>query len=927
MSKKRIIFVSFILVILSVVVACFANLKIFAFAADNGEGPNLLSLCEQFTEDEVLVDEKNNKVLNLNEYPNYVSERFDTSNVYNDNVQVYDEWITNIVPVQLFEQKIQDFLFIGKSYGFYFNYNENENTFLIYLIKHNIKQAISGQIVRKIEPYYYEKYKLNEDNNLSILYYNNYSQHYFREYNKVKKIYLKDVSFSGSLYNQFHVNQCEDWYIDENDKGGYFIGNQYIFSGVSTQTGKSDFSANILKTTAGYLPVVGDVIGAALDIWDIIDGVKDLEVSSSNEYREIKSNTNSYGVNINESIAPAQIEKYGHLLKASYSYIQTPNDENAVLLGINNNCYAQNTFFVNYAEHYNRWDTLFAGQISLDIVEEENTDSINDSTIKELKTRVTSNDYYYNLDNNEQFEINEDELLDLYILGNAELKLNFIAPVNGTYTFESYSNEVIEFKTLNENVELFEENKKIAVTLSMNDTCNLRVKSRKGEGACKLKIDCKFTPEKINLNTPVQRIIKSNETEYLLIMTDVSSPFDLSLVCDNEIETGLYADNREKIVGDLLNGKLLETSYYIDGNRFYYLALHNYSNNDIIAKIELKDVNALKAGEENTFEISDSRYFKFSPKVTSEFKFASTSAGVFELELYDNDNKFLASTLNSNTEFTYLVERDRIYNVLVRNISHNENCVKILVNPNPIDLKFGENDLYQITYENCYKFVPKLTASYSISLTANNFTIYDSHWNAIGVSNDGYYYLNNEVSYFIVVIGSTQEFFLTVDMMNTTQESGLIPDSGEVIVKFVPKVTAKYEIEGAENIEWYDINLIKVGTCLVKGNTYFAKIKGQVGTAYSIKQWKEYINIPVGRLVNLYDGSYTFTIESAGNYAIMIYCGKNTVNFTLYDGNDKEIKLYNAGSGNFELYLISGVYTFDLSVSTSTTAGIKIKSK
>lgn len=917
MGKKHICFTSIIITIILMFATCLAGINISAFADDGYDEQDIMILCEQLTEDDSLLDS----------YPSYITQRFNTSNANNDNKQTYDEWITKIVPLQLFEQKMQDFLYIGKKYGFYFDYNENEDTFLVYFIKHIFDDKTSGQLLRTIKPFYYEKYKFNEDNNLSILYYDNYSQHYFREYNKVKKLYLKDVSFSGSLYNQFHLNQCEDWYIDENDKGGYFVGNQYLFSGVSTQTGKNDFSANILKTTAGYLPVVGDVVGVALDIWDIVDGIKDLEVSLSNEYREIKSNATNYGVEIKEMLASAQIEKYGHLLKASYSYLKTPNDENAVLLGINNNCYAQNIFYINYADHYNRWGTQFASQITLDIVEEENTDSINDSTIKELNTRVTSNDFYHNLDNEEEFEINENELLDLYVLGNAELKLNFIAPVNCTYTFESYSDEEIEFDTLNENVEHLQENKKLAVTLSMNETCRLRVKSKKGKGVCRLKIDCKFTPEKINLNTPVQRTIKPNETEYLLISVDVNSPFDLSISSDNEIEAGLYLDNRENIVGSLLNGELLEPSYYILDNRFYYLAIHNYSDTDSVATIELKNVNNLKLGEENAFEVSDSRYFKFSPMVTSEFKFQSISAGVFEIEIYNEDNKLLAGTLDTNNEFSYLLERGDSYNVLVRNYSHDENLIKILVNLNPVNLEIGSNVLYQITSENCYKLVPKITANYSISLTENEFAIYDSKWKAVSLTNEKYY-LRAEENYFIVVNGSVEEeFILNVDLCYTTQESGFISDSGEVIVKFTPNDSNIYKVDGAEDVEWYDSNLIKVGSYLTKGNTYFAKIKGQAGISYSIKQEKEYTKISVDRLVNLFDGSYTFTIESGGNYRIMFYCGKNTVDFTLYNGNGIEIYSYNSGSGNFELNLTAGVYTFDLHVSTATSAGIIVKSR
>lgn len=927
MFKSRNFLTVIVVAIISLLAVCLTltNLNFYAVADESLDEQQIMALCKQLTEDEILRDETKNESMNLDDYPNYVSQRFDTLNLHNPNENTFDEWITKIVPVQLFEQEMVDFLFIGSSYGFYFNFEESDDTYLIYLFKHSINNDVSGQLVREIQPFYYEKYKLNEDNNLSILYYydsyNGY--YYFREYNRVKKLYLKDVSFSGSLYNQFHLNQGEDSYIDANDLGGFFVGNRYLFSGVSTQTGKSEFSADVLRTTVGYIPYVGDYIGLALDIYDIVDGLVDEIESVSNDYRVIRSNASDYDVQLDEMYAPAQIEKYGHILKDSYSYIKTPNNENAVLLGINNNCYAQNTFYINYANHYNRWDTLFAGQITLDIVEEEIADSFHDSTINELKTRVTSNDFYYNLDNNEEFEINENELLNLYILGDAELKLNFVAPVNCTYTFTCNSAKELELAALNQNIEYIEANKKIAATLTMNEKCRLKIKSKNGKGVCRLNIDCKFTPEKVNLNMPVQRSIKPNQTEYLLIMADSGSPFDFAIRSNKAIEAGLYADNREQIVGNLLNGTLVEFSYYLNGNRYYYLAIHNYSSTETIATIELKNVKTLNMNGQNTYEISDEKFFKFSPMVSSEYKFSYISSGVFKIEIYNENNNYLAGTIDANNEFSYLVEKGHAYTVLVKNISHAVNNVNILVNLNPVELKFGGNEIYQITRESCYKLTPKMTANYSISSTNNSFTVYDSQWNTINKINSGYNLIEKE-NYFIVVNGSTQRFTLNVELYYTTQESGLISSSGEVIVKFIPNKSVKYVVDGAEEVEWFDSYLNKVGSYLTEGSTYFVKIKGQSGTSYEIKQGKEYTKIYVNRLVNLYDGSYTFTIESAGKYGIMFYCGKNTVDFTLYDDNGKEIYTYNKGSGNFQLELSAGVYTFELSVSDATTVGIKV---
>lgn len=161
-------------------------------------------------------------------------------------------------------------------------------------------------------------------------------------------------------------------------------------------------------------------------------------------------------------------------------------------------------------------------------------------------------------------------------------------------------------------------------------------------------------------------------------------------------------------------------------------------------------------------------------------------------------------------------------------------------------------------------------------------------------------------------------------MYHTTDTEGVIPADGEVIVKFVPDATAEYSVEGAESVEWYNCNLLKESSILTKGKTYFVIIKGEAGAKYSIK--KEYTTIQVDRQFNLFTGAYSFTVETAGEYTVMFYCGKNTVSFTLYNADGTKIKEYSGGSGEISLNLAAGEYTFDLAVSEPTSAGVIIKS-
>lgn len=86
-----------------------------------------------------------------------------------------------------------------------------------------------------------------------------------------------------------------------------------------------------------------------------------------------------------------------------------------------------------------------------------------------------------------------------------------------------------------------------------------------------------------------------------------------------------------------------------------------------------------------------------------------------------------------------------------------------------------------------------------------------------------------------------------------------------------------------------------------------------------------YKKISIDRLSNLYEGWYTFTVETSANYTIMFYCGDTTINLTMYNSNNDEIFSYDGGSGNKLLELTAGTYTFDLTLTDALSAGVIIK--
>lgn len=221
---------------------------------------SLDDLCGAYTANTDLYEKTDNNE-NLDNYESYLESRFKLSNFHNEDRTITDEWIMRIVPKTLFEQKKRNFLYLGNAYGFYFDYQNDANVF-IYLFKHNINPNISGQVTRKIEPFYYEMYRYDSASGTASLQHFTETvtnpngqvldtQYFYRKYSANHDIFLRNVSFSGALYNENHLNFGESGYDPNIDHGAYFFGGTYLFKGVSGQSASSNLYFDTLKFGLG----------------------------------------------------------------------------------------------------------------------------------------------------------------------------------------------------------------------------------------------------------------------------------------------------------------------------------------------------------------------------------------------------------------------------------------------------------------------------------------------------------------------------------------------------------------------------------------------------------------------------------------------------------------------------------------------------
>ena len=237
-------------------VVCFAILSIgiiqttanfttsVAFAdATTEEEIDFNALCEGITANTTIT--VNGESKDITNYEKYIDDEFKPR--IEHSKLLIDEWILEIVPKEFFDYQVENFLYIGRSYGFFFNYDKKYGRYLIYLMLHNYDTSKSGHITRTITPLYYEEYVyykelgkatlFHETKEYELSYGDNYYGYIYYKYSDSNNIYLKDVAFTGSLYNIDSRNFGEEGYNASQDNGGYFIGGDYVFNGVSPQSG------------------------------------------------------------------------------------------------------------------------------------------------------------------------------------------------------------------------------------------------------------------------------------------------------------------------------------------------------------------------------------------------------------------------------------------------------------------------------------------------------------------------------------------------------------------------------------------------------------------------------------------------------------------------------------------------------------------
>ena len=917
------------LVIVYIIVLLIVGLSFQCLFADNGSAfaetevdlETIYENCKNFTENERLY---NDTKKTIRDYENYIDETF-KPNWNNTTEGITDEWILKIVPVQLFENQFKNFLYIGESYGFYFNYYEESKLYFIYLMLHELElDKISGHIIRTITPLYYENYVFDKESGKVSLEYikkdmgdpdkgEEIIQTYYQKYSGVKNVYLKNIGFNGSLYNYDDYNDGDDKYVAKQDNGGYFIGGSYRFNGVSTQSGKSDFTTKLFLVAIS--PIGGGAVGTCESIIDMIIESNNLYEDLKSDFRDKITNERDYSFNIVDIERDKQYERYGHLLKNYLSVLDTPDTKDGVLFGIRNKNYAQSTMYYNFANEEDKGNTGFVGRVKLDIVEEN--ENIFGSTVSPIAKDVESNAINKDVYNSNILRLEESIYSDIYVLKDRNREINFTAPENGIYTFETFGTVKNKF------------NSNLGAIIDKSDGVNqqLTVELKKGQsfkfgsqnisnnnGVYQIKVE--FTPREITQGNKMSFDIKAGESEYAVFNNVEGIGFLYSMSDKGNYSVAIAIGERENVINLAIMDEKTKNAIATGFSGKYYIRISNIGESDLAVSLEISPASKANIGQAYDIELGHATLLEISPSPTNcSVKFNAVCPTLIRMRLLnDNCVEILSSDNNTNPTFTKIAEEGAKYYLLLESEDLLNSDVRLDITYDLPKLVLGENTIADRQFDNT-AYLLSLRSDARVSISATDgilITLFDDNWQFIE-EQEGFYSLTEAQNYYALAKGAASAFTINIDVEHTDSLSGTMTDRDYRFIKFEPTKSGFYEVKGILSYQWYDSLLRPYSGQLYDDSVYYLKIYGEINTDYNVSIVRECIGIVIRSQMDLTAGLYSFEIEEAGTYVISTVKEKNTTAFyDLTDFDNNVIDSNIAIGGKYAVHFDIGDYYIEI---------------
>lgn len=911
---------------------CFINTGEVVYADSAVYKTDIDELCRQMTESTKFVVDGEEK--NITEYESYINKTFQPTNLQNLIIGQVDNWILNIVPKELFVNKVRDYFYIGESYGFYFNYNNQTDKYFVYLMLHKYENEIKGHVVRRIEPLYYESYVFDEVRGVATLPYyveerqydinkpETYTVRYYYKYSMYHKVFLKNVAFNGFLYNLNHYNQGEEKYNAQEDNGGFFIGGSYIFNGVSMQSGKNDFLADMFFIALGCLG--SKKIDAALTLKDSYIAIKDFYKDFKNDFRDQISNDKFiYNFKVIESYREAQIEKYNNLLKSYVSALYTPNDKNGVMFGINNNSYIETDFLYNINLSENLSNTGFVGKIKIDIVEEV---GIIAPEIRVIAQDVESKDYKTDLKDSRNIILSDEEIADVYTFAGKTCPMEFTAPTNGVVTFETigeiknkFEAEFGEIKDKEDNL-----NQTLSVELEKGQVYEFKSRNLSSKkGIYQIKVE--FIPSEILLGESKTFTLMPGESEYYTFNNPEGKGFNYSLSSKGNYTVNVLYSNKTNVVQSVsMQNKKASAIAKCEKGR-YFIQIINNSDSNVELQFSILSISFIDIGQSNDLEIGHKALYEIKQvRENSRMNFELTLPENMQLTLLDGNFDIVEKdSIISNFEFNAILEKNKSYYIYIENDNESEKKTAVKITYQPYELTFGNNRRLTYGYD-AMTYELSLATDTSISLSAKDgvsLSVFDSNWSQFEAC-EGKYYIVAQKSYYIAASGMSDILELDITHESTDEYNGTIGGDGFIFINFIPDSSDRYDVFGVSKYEWYDRNLV-ASQMLNAGDLYYLKIYGESNAPYNITIEKRinYLRLLSERVLK--SGMYCIEVDEDATYVISTTVRNDDIAwYNLLDSQKNIICSNQEAGGKFGIQLKEGKNYIE--IYTDTNIGILV---
>ena len=553
--------------------------------------------------------------------------------VFNDyNYYIYgDDPIISIIPRELFMSPCKE-LIIGKDYGFFIETVQTESrrsertslnsSVLVFDIEHKKDNKIEKVKIKPLFQYDYA-YVTAEQKTVNIQDFKTYKKYdihlalSFDEgvtsavvpllqsfdmesgnypttgFVKVWRFALTNFFSAGYLYNEYNANQRDEGYVQEDDYGAFFIGNDFFYKGkLVTESGidvSDAFSTSILVgldiVASRFIPPLS-WLGTLEDVLSVIDAwIPNTEIQSVNN----QATYTSYWPTRTDQLARGDFIRYSHITMTEEfreNFFIEDEDE---------------FFEVHYRtaignEIGSDWATRFVKQFGLSVVAVDYEAAHKDMYSDIIASGLCANSYP--LDSNEEKHLNVADDTTCYILPHGVNEYAFIPEIG------CYYNLTVKNPDLSVWIEILDADKQVILH---SDADTLRCYFKQGEkyyirtgyndynryGSYKLSFKMDLPALEIGENiidVNNSDVIYASYTPSKYLYYDLSLPQSVSAVY-------IGGNDLNFIQVEIINGRILVPLY---GGETYYLKIEinqSLSDNIVIDITDQKNLHFKGAGE------------------------------------------------------------------------------------------------------------------------------------------------------------------------------------------------------------------------------------------------------------------------------------------------------------------------------------------